>query len=215
MRTLTAAQVSTGLLPKIRDDRLFAAIFLLFGTGLRRGELLGLRWHDVDMAQGILHIRQTLVRVRTYDTAASKTTLLFQAPKTAAARRAVPIPAACLSALQRHKARQAEEKLRLGAAYSDHGLVFCRPSGLPMPPTDFGKHFRQLLTQAGVPAIRLHDTRHTFATLMLELGESPKTVQTMLGHTSVSITLDLYSHVSLELETRAAARLGDVLMGEK
>ncbi len=86
---------------------------------------------------------------------------------------------------------------------------------LPMPPTDFGKRFRQFLTQAGVPAIRRHDTRHTFATLMLELGASPRTVQTMLGHTSVPITLDFYSHVSLELETRAAARLGDVLMGEK
>jgi len=215
MQTLTLEQVSHHLLPAIGNDRLFAAIFLMFGTGLRRGELLGLRWKDIDVGSSVLHVRQTLVRVKNHTAPDNehKTTLIFQDPKTAYSRRTVPIPAECLAALKRHKARQAEEKLMLGQAYEDHGLVFCRPAGIPLDPREFTRHFHTLLRQAGVPPIRLHDARHTFATLMLELGESPKTVQTMLGHSSVAITLDIYSHVSLELEKRAASRLNAALTG--
>lgn len=96
-------------------------------------------------------------------------------------------------------------------AYEDHGLLFCTANGKPLEPVDFYRRFVRLLLQAGLPARRFHDARHTFATLMLELGESPKTVQTMLGHTTISTTLDIYSHVSLELEKRAAARLNEAL----
>lgn len=95
--------------------------------------------------------------------------------------------------------------------YEDHGLVFCAANGKPLEPVDFYRRFVRLLLQAGLPARRFHDARHTFATLMLELGESPKTVQTMLGHTTISTTLDIYSHVSLELEKRAASRLNEAL----
>jgi len=101
----------------------------------------------------------------------------------------------------------------LGQAYEDHDLVFCRPDGKPVDPREFTRHFHKLLQQGGLLSIRLHDARHTFTTLMLELGESPKTVQTMLGHSSVAITLDIYSHVSLELEKRAASRLNAALTG--
>jgi integrase len=217
MQTLTVTQVAQHFLPTIGRDRLFAAIFLMFGTGLRRGELLGLRWRDIDLAASLLHVRQTLVRVRNHGASAHelKTRLIFQEPKTASSRRSVPIPAECIAALKQHRARQAEEKLLLGPAYEDHGLVFCRPQGIPIDPKDFTKHFKKLLMQTALPAIRLHDTRHTFATLMLELGESPKTVQTMLGHSSVAITLDIYSHVSLELEKRAASRLNAAFLEGK
>ncbi|MBM3225492.1 MAG: site-specific integrase [Candidatus Tectomicrobia bacterium] len=215
MHTLTSPQIANHFLPAIAADRLFAAVFLLFGTGLRRGELLGLRWKDADVTAGVLHIRQTLVRVKNHDATAdtAKSRLIFEEPKTASSRRTVPIPAECLTALKHHKARQAEEKLLLGPAYEDHGLIFCRPNGHPIEPSKFSTHFQTLLQQASVPAIRLHDARHTFATLLLELGESPKTVQTMLGHSSVAMTLDIYSHVSLELETKAAAKLNAVLSG--
>jgi integrase len=213
MHTLTLDQVTTTLLPAITQDRLFAAIFLAFGTGLRRGELLALRWRDVDLKASTLQVRQTLVRVtnRNAPKGEGKTRLLIQEPKTSHSRRTVPIPEACLAALHQHKARQAEEKLRLGPAYQDHGLVFCRPHGAPLAPEMLPKSFERLIVQAGLPPIRFHDTRHTFATLMLELGESPKTVQTMLGHSRVAITLDIYSHVSLELEKKAAAKLNAAL----
>ena len=215
MRTLTLDQVTAKLLPAIAQDRLFAAIFLAFGTGLRRGELLALRWKDIDFKAGTLQVRQTLVRVKNHHAPAGegRTRLLIQEPKTQHSRRTVPIPEECLAALHQHKARQAEEKLRLGPAYQDHGLVFCRPDGAPMAPEMFVKSFERLIAQAGLPPIRFHDTRHTFATLMLELGESPKTVQTMLGHSRVAITLDIYSHVSLELEKKAAAKLNAALTG--
>jgi integrase len=125
----------------------------------------------------------------------------------------VPIPETCLAALRQHRARQAEEKLLLGPAYQDHGLIFCRPDGTLMDPEQLPRTFARLLRAAGLPALRFHDVRPTFATLMLELGESPKTVQTMLGHSRVAITLDLYSHVSLELEQKAAAKLNAALTG--
>ena len=215
MHTLTLDQVTAKLLPGIAQDRLFAAIFLAFGTGLRRGELLALRWKDVDLKAATVQVRQTLVRVKNREDAAGagRTRLLIQEPKTLHSRRTVPIPEACLAALKQHRARQAEEKLLLGPAYQDQGLVFCREGGTPMDPELLPRTFARLLREAGLPPLRFHDARHTFATLMLELGESPKTVQTLLGHSRVAMTLDIYSHVSLELEKKAVAKLNAALTG--
>lgn len=215
MQTLSLEHLKTRLLPALAEDRLGAAIFLAFATGLRRGELLALRWQDVDLQAGLVHVKRTLARVKNHNApdGTPKTRLDIHDPKTALSKRTVPIPPGCVDALKHHKARQAEERLKLGQTFEDHGLVFCGLEGEPRDPTEFTRHFGRVLKKAGVPAIRLHDARHTFTTLMLELGESPKTVQTMLGHSSVAITLDIYSHVSLELETRAAARLNDALMG--
>jgi integrase len=199
----------------IADHRLFPPILLGLGTGLRRGELLALRWQDVDLQRGLIHVRQTLARVRVHGPSedGKKTRLVFQEPKTNQSRRTIPIPADIVEELHRHKARQAQERLLLGEAYDDHGLIFCTALGSPLEPVDFYRRFVRLLQQAGLPARRFHDARHTFATLMLELGESPKTVQTMLGHTTIATTLDIYSHVSLELEQRAAANLNAALRG--
>jgi integrase len=214
-QTLTREQVAQRLLPAIGNDRLFPAIFLMFGTGLRRGELLGLRWKDVDLEAGILHVRQALAYVRTHEAhgKVKKSGLLFQEHKTPQSRRAIPIPEGCLVALRWHRAHQAQEKLLLGEAYNDQNLVFCKPDGSPLHPPSFPRHFKAMLRQAGLPPIRLHDARHTFATIVLELGESPKTVQAMLRHSTVAMTLDIDSHVSLELEKRAASRLNAALTG--
>ena len=203
------------LLPAIAKDRLFAGILLAISTGLRRGELLALRWRDLDLEAQVLHVRQTIVRVRNYDTSggASRTMLVFQEPKTAHSRRTLPLPDGCLKALQHHKAVQAQERFLLGEAYQDRDLVVCQADGKPIDPRNFARLFENMIRRAHLPKMRVHDTRHTFATLMLELGESPKTVQTMLGHSRVAITLDIYSHVSLDLEKRAAAKLDAVLMG--
>ena len=208
MTPLTKMQVGQ-LLTAIAKHRLYPAILLGFGTGLRRGELLALRWQDVDLEAGVLHVRQTLERVRNHATTepGKRTCLIFQEPKTEQSRHTIPIPADIAEVLKQHKARHAEEKLRMGQAYTDYGLVFCWPHGTPLDPEDFRKRFVQPCQQAGLPPIRLHDTRHTFATLMLKLGQAPKTVQTMLGHTTIATTLDIYSHVPLDLEKQAAAKL--------
>ncbi|MBI2877441.1 MAG: site-specific integrase [Candidatus Tectomicrobia bacterium] len=144
-----------------------------------------------------------------------KTRLIFQEPKTPQSRRTIPLPEEILEALRHHKASQAQEKLLLGQAYQDHGLVFCQPDGRPLDPHTFGDNFKRSLKTAGLPHIRVHDARHTFATLLLELGEHPKTVQTILGHSNIAMTLDLYSHVSLELEKRAANKLNTALREEE
>jgi integrase len=208
MTPLSLTQVGQ-LLTAIAEHGLYPTILLGFGTGLRRGELLALRWQDVDVEVGLVHVRQTLARVRTHGAPdrGKRTRLIFQEPKTEESRRTIPVPTDIMDVLKRHKARQAQEKLLMGEAYTDHGLVFCWADGRPLDPEDFRKRFVRLCKAAGLPPIRFHDARHTFATLMLELGESPKTVQTMLDHATITITLDIYSHVSLDLEKRAAAKL--------
>jgi len=117
MSTLTVEQVTTQFLSALQGNRLYTAFLTLFMVGLRRGELLGLRWQDVDLNAGVLHVRQTLARIYNRDAKGEgrKTRLDFQEPKTEKSRRSVPIPEACLAAFKRHKAHQAEEKLLLGA----------------------------------------------------------------------------------------------------
>lgn len=210
MRTLALGQMTTQLLPALKGHRLYAAFLTLFMMGLRRGELLGLRWRDIDWKASVLHIRQTLTRVKNHDT--GRTQLVFQEPKTARSQRTIPLPEGCLTALRQHRAHQAEEKLSLGQAYEDHGLVFCGTNGKPLDPRTLSRYFSQALERAGLPSIRLHDARHTFATWLLEQGVSPKVVQTMLGHSSIAVTLDIYSHVSLDLEKQAAAKLNTALV---
>jgi integrase len=212
MQPLTLEQVNQ-FLTAMKEDRLFPALFLELGTGLRRGEILALRWRDLDLDAGVLHVRQTLVRVRNHDAADGyrKTRLLIQEPKTHHSRRTIPIPEDIVEALKHHKAQQAQEKLLLGQAYDDQGLVFCQANGKLLDPRNFTRYFERMLKQAGLPHIRFHDGRHTFATLMLELGEAPKVVQTMLGHTKIATTLDIYSHVSIDMERKAAAKLNAVL----
>ena len=212
IKPLTQEEVRR-LLNAGKEGRLYPAILLEFGTGLRRGELLGLRWQDVDLVRSLLHVRQALVRVGGQGDGNKKSRLAFQEPKTPLSRRTIPIPEDALEELKRHRARQAQEKLLLGQAYQDHGLVFCRADGKPYDIKTLNNYFIRMLKEAGLPHVRFHDARHTFATLMLELGEHPKTVQTMLGHSNIAMTLDRYSHVSLELEQRAAARLNEALRG--
>jgi integrase len=214
--TLTIAQMTTQLLPALQGDRLYAAYLTLFMVGLRRGELLGLRWQDVDLATGVLHVRQTVGRVYDRDaTGPSKTKIIFSESKTEKSRRTIPIPEACVAALRQYRARQAEEKLKLGQAYEDAGLVFCQLNGKPIDPRNMNLYFSQALKRAGLPSIRLHDARHTFATWLLEQGVSLKVVQTLLGHGSIAVTADIYSHVNLELEKQAVAKLNAALTGSK
>lgn len=216
IHTLTMEQI-TQLFSAIENDRLFPAIMLELTTGLRRGELLGLRWQDVDLNTGVLTVRRNLVRIKNHESkeGEKKTKLVFQEPKTEASRRTIPIAQQALEELKRHKARQEQEKLLAGPLYQDNDLVFCTEKGLPIDPRNFTRHFDILLKRAGIPHIRFHDTRHTFATLMLELGEHPKVVQQMLGHSKIAVTLDTYTHVPLDLEKRAAEKLNQALIERK
>lgn len=198
-------------LSSIEEDRLQSAFLLALGTGLRLGELLALRWEDVDLKPGNLTVRRGLCRVYDQEDGERKTKLIFQESKTARSRRTIPIPANVLIALKKHKVCQNEERLFVGEAYEDQGLMFCTPLGSPIDPRNMARHFDGLLKKAGLPHIRFHDLRHTFATLMLELGQSPKTVQEILGHSTISTTLDTYTHVGMDLKAQAMEKMNDVL----
>jgi len=168
----------------------YAALYVVaLHTGLRVGEMLGLRWDDLDLgdAAPALQVRRTLSETRTGQK--------FELPKSGKGR-AIKLSRKAADALRRHRARQAEEKLRLGSLWQDSGLVFPTSTGTATSGTNLlGRYFRPLLGRADLPPIRLHDLRHTCATILLMAGKHPKYVQELLGHASISITLDTYSHV--------------------
>jgi integrase len=216
--TLTVPSVTTRLFPALVGERLQAAIVLACCTGMRRGELVGLRWADVDLPQARLQVRQTAVRLARAGAPGDggrKTHIVFQDPKTPKSRRPLPLPALCVQALRAHRARQAQERLLWGGTYPDGELVFSQENGQPLEGKTLNRVLTRVLRRAGLPHVRLHDLRHTFATWLLEQGENPKTVSQLLGHTRVQITLDLYSHVTLAVEHQAIARLGETLEGRR
>jgi integrase len=178
---------------------------MLLSTGMRRGEAVGLRWADVDLDAGVASVRRSL-------TVVDGTTLVSE-PKTAKARRQVALDVATVEALARWRTRQKAERLQLGGDWVDTGYVFTKEDGNFLHPDNVMVVFRRLVTSAGVPAIRLHDLRHTSATLALAAGVHPKVVQERLGHSSIGITLDTYSHVVQGMQADAAALVGRLLVG--
>jgi integrase len=168
-------------------DRFEALYVVALHCGLREGELLGLRWEDVDLDAGTLAVRRTLSQTRTGHK--------FEKPKNGKGR-SVKLSQTALEALRSHRARQNEERLKAGSLWQDNALVFPTTTGTTMSGTNLlGRHFKPLLKRAGLPNIRLHDLRHTCATILLMAGKHPKYVQELLGHASINITLDTYSHV--------------------
>jgi integrase len=195
MKTWTAEQVRV-FLDHTREHRLHAAWLLLATTGMRRAETLGLRWSDLDLDAGRASIVQTVIMV-VHD-------VRIGSPKTARGRRTVVLDPATVAALREHRRRMLSERLLMGAGFTDHGLVFCRPDGGPLHPERFSRTFTVEADRAGLPRITVHGLRHTWATLALSAGVHPKIVQERLGHAGIGITLDTYSHVTEGLHGDAA-----------
>jgi integrase len=204
MKTWTAHDLRT-FLEHVRPHRFYAAWLVAGTTGLRRGEILGLHWRDVDLDAARLSVRAALVMVDNSPT--------WSEPKTAKGRRSVPLPAETVAALRAHRAHQLKERLALGTGYQDEDLVFCREDGMTFHPDTFERTFDRLAAQAGLPPIRLHDLRHTFATLALSAGVHPKVVSEILGHANISITLDTYSHAIPAMQEEAATRIAALFLG--
>jgi integrase len=183
--------------------RLEALYVLAVTTGMRQGELLGLRWRDVDVDAGTLQIRGSMQ--------ATPDGLRIMEPKTTGSRRRVALSKQPIDALRRHRVAQATERLRIGAAWEDSDLVFCSAAGRPITASILRRSFEPLLKRAGLPRMRFHDLRHTSATLLLGRGVHPKVVSEMLGHTRISTTLDLYSHVSMTMQQQAADAFDAIL----
>jgi len=211
MRTWSAAQLRA-FLDSLANDRLAGCWWLLATTGMRRGEALGLRWVDVDLDRKLIRITRTLITTDVQRKGSPG--FSWGTPKTAKGRRTVALDDQAVGALKAHRKRQREERLAAGAEYQDQDLVICEPDGSPIHPKTISYQFRKAARSAGVPPIRLHDLRHTHATLALQAGVHPRVVQERLGHANVSITLDTYSHVDLDLQAAAAARVAALLTAE-
>lgn len=208
------------LLAAAEGDRFHALYVLAVTCGLRQGELLGLKWEDVDLERGTLQVKRQLQWVKAEEERKGgrkrpEPKWVLTEPKSAKSRRVVSLPAVAVAALKKHKAAQAEERLRMGEVWQDLGFVFCTSIGTPESPSNLRKRsFVPLLEKAGLPKVRFHDLRHTCATVLLAQGVHPKVVQEQLGHSQISLTLDTYSHVLPALQREAAAKM-DALFGGK
>jgi integrase len=196
MKTLTPEQVRA-FLAAIQNDRLYPLYLVAITGGLRQGELIGLRWEDVDLDHFTIRVTQAIQRVRGVGRVVDE-------PKSDHARRAVTIPPFVVEALRAHKKAQEEWRALQGEKWQEHGLVFPSVVGTPVEARNLVRHFKNLLSKHGLPDIRFHDLRHTAATLLLTKGVHPKIVQEMLGHSSITLTLDTFSHVLPGLQKEAA-----------
>jgi integrase len=191
-------------LAHVRGDRLYALWLLVATIGMRRAELAGLRWIDVDVAAARLSPRRPRVVVN-YVVHESE-------PKTRMGKRSLALDPATLAALQEHKGRQDQERTEVGSGWRDSGLVFTRPDGSPIHPDLITDWFRRLARGAGLPPIRLHDVRHSYATAALAAGVPAKVVSERLGHATIAITLDVYSHVIPGMDEAAANAVASLIL---
>jgi integrase len=191
------------LLRAARSHRLYALYAVALSIGLRRGEALGLRWSDLDLDDGLLHVRQTLQR--------HSGSLHFAPLKTRRSRRTVPLLPSMVTTLLEHRERQADERQRAGDRWTDTGLVFTTATGQPIEPNDFSKAFGRMCERAGVRKVRLHDMRHTCASMLLAQGVPPRVVMEVLGHSALEVTMTIYGHVMLDAQRAALTGMDDLL----
>lgn len=206
MRPLSEDEARTFLqVVEESGDRFEPLYVLAITTGLRRGELLGLRWDDADLdssATGTLRIGRALVREGGRH--------VIGETKTRRGRRQVNLTPRTVKALKAHRKRQLEERMKLAGLHEDQGLIFATEVGTPVNPENLVKRsFKPLLEKAGLPKMRFHDLRHTCATLLLGRGVHPKMVQELLGHATIAMTLDTYSHYLPSMGDQASGAMGD------
>jgi integrase len=206
MKSLTRAE-TTAFLKACGADRYGLVFCFALGTGMRTSEYLALQWKDVDLEAGRVQVRRALVRL--------KGAWSFAETKTSRSRRTIPLPASIVRQLARHRVEQASERLKAGAEYANLDLVFATRTGLPISAHNLlHQNFKPILERAGLPrTIRLYDLRHTHATMLMDAEENPKVVSERLGHASITLTLDTYTHVLPHMQQRAAERLEKLMFG--
>ncbi len=192
-------------LDQVAGHRLEAAWRLAAMTGMRRGEVIGLRWRDIDFETARIHVRQALVSVA-YE-------LVVSTPKTHQAR-VIDLDEATVGELRRHRCRQLVQKAEWGADYQDSDLVFCKENGTPLHPQTFTQAFERVVARSGLPRIRLHDLRHTHATIALRAGVPVKVISERLGHETPAFTLSQYAHVIPGMQAEAAAQIASLVLSE-
>lgn len=197
----------------LKDEYLGAAFLMDLSTGMRLGELLALKWKNVDLEQGIVWVRESVARVRTHDPNDVKTKLITQPPKTKSGYRDIPLHDIIIDLLKAHKEKQEAKIHEADSDFTNNGLVFCTENGNYIEPRNFMRKFYSLLNKAGIPMTNVHSMRHTFATRLFEANESPKTVQELMGHSDVSHTLNIYTHVMPGIKRSAVKKLNKIFEG--
>jgi len=202
MRTWTKEQLKA-FLDAVADERLSALWHTIAMTGMRRGEAIGLRWSDVDLENGRLSVRRALIP--------NGRDVIVSEPKTIKGRRVIALDPGTVEVLKAQAARQLDEQKEWDDAWIETGLVFTLENGEALDPESVSRYWRQAVKQSLLPSIRLHDLRHTHATLALQAGIHPKVVSERLGHATVSITLDTYSHAIPAMQEEAAALIAGLV----
>jgi integrase len=187
-----------------KSTQYYMVFYTVLFTGMRRSEVLALRWCDVDLLMCQVSVTQSLHRLK-------DGSLVFRPPKTAKGRRVIAMSPSLALVLKDHKEKQLLERVMMGIVLKENDLVFATPEGKPLLPDSISHAWTKMVKRAGLDHVRLHDARHTHASLLLKQGVHPKVVQERLGHATISTTLDLYSHVAPGLQEAAAKRFDDVL----
>lgn len=194
------------LLQKVKEHQLEMILILALATGMREGELVGLRWSDVDLEAGMLRINRTVTYVTGYGNVEGE-------PKTAKGKRNIMLPQFVMTALRHHYVMQEKRRLEFGSAWVARDLVFPEKDGDFIVANTLLRRFHRLLKEIGLPRMRFHDLRHSTATLLLSMGVPLKVVQELLGHSSVDITANVYSHVLPSVHKDAMDKMGGFLDG--
>jgi len=188
-----------------KSTQYHALFYLALFTGMRRSELLALRWCDVDLLLCQLSVTRTIHQLHSGE-------IIFQQTKTDKSRRMVSLSPSTAIVLREHREQQEKIRQSLGLTLTDDDLIFCQIDGKPLLPDSITHAWMKLARRTGLKSIRLHDARHSHASLMLKQGVHPKIVQERLGHSSIQITLDTYSHVAPGLQQAAANRFDDIVL---
>lgn len=206
MKYLTSDETAK-FLEAAKDDKCFALFLLVIETGMRPSEYLGLQWKDIDFEQKVLSVKRAVHEQKGGG-------FRFAEPKTKKSRRSIPFSTSLIPELKRHRRNQLEERMKLGAGWNNLDLVFASEIGTPLQRKNLtDRHFKTILKKANLPDIRLYDLRHTTASLLLSEGINPKIVSERLGHASIVLTLDTYSHVLPTMQKDATERLEKMLYG--
>ncbi len=207
MKYFTPEEVSK-FLQTAQSDKHYLVFLTALETGMRPEEYLAIQWRDIDLETGVLSVRRALVWNR------KGGGFRFEEPKTSKSCRSIPLSPSIVSILKAYRRTQLEQKMKLGSDYANLDLVFATELGTPISSVNLrNRHFKPIMTKAGLSEIRLYDLRHTTATLLLSAGENPKVVSERLGHASIVLTLDTYSHVLPTMQKEATNKIEKLMFG--
>lgn len=209
-KALTAEEART-IFDKAKEEKLYPIVALTLCTGMRKGEVMALKWENINFRDRELHVEGNLCRVRESNAVGrSKYVDKVLEPKSAKSIRTIPLTEKALEALLIQKHRQDEIKEKYKVVYDDQGFVFTEVDGSLLRQKGFMEEYHVFLKKYGISDIRFHDLRHTFATLLFEEGESAKVIQELLGHSTITITMDIYTHVSKKGKKNAISKLDNL-----